>query len=55
VILARALNDRIAADYEAEFQADESLARLVIADAEAFVAKARELVAEAVGPEEGGK
>jgi uncharacterized protein (UPF0332 family) len=54
-ILAHALNDRIAADYEAEFQADEGLARQAIADAEAFLAKARELVAEVVGPEAQGR
>ena len=52
VILARALNDRIAADYEAEFQADDGLARQAIADAEAFLTKARELVDEAVRAEE---
>jgi uncharacterized protein (UPF0332 family) len=53
--LARALRDRIAADYEVEFQADDGLARQAITDAEAFLAKARQLVTEAVGPEEGGK
>jgi uncharacterized protein (UPF0332 family) len=51
IILARALNDRIAADYEAEFDATEDLARRSIADAEAFLAKAQEVVAEAVGSE----
>lgn len=49
--LARALNDRIAADYEAEFNATEDLARRSIADTEAFLAKAQEVVAEAVGSE----
>ena len=50
-ILARALNDRIAADYHVEFEATEDLARQSIVDAEAFLAKAREIVAAAVGPQ----
>ena len=54
VILARALDHRIAADYKVGFEATEELARQAIADAEVFLAKARELVAEAVGPEVGG-
>ena len=49
--LARALNDRIAADYQVEFEATEELARQSMADAEAFLAKAQEIVAEAVGSE----
>jgi len=52
--LSRALSDRIAADYQIEFQANKDLARRSIADAEAFLVKAREIVAEAVGPEETG-
>jgi uncharacterized protein (UPF0332 family) len=47
--LSRALSDRIAADYQLEFQANEDLARRSVADAETFLAKAREIVAEAVG------
>jgi len=50
-ILARALNDRIAADYKVEFEATEDLARRAITDAEAFLTKAREIVAEAIGAE----
>jgi uncharacterized protein (UPF0332 family) len=53
-ILARALYDRIAADYEVEFEASRDLARRSIADAEDFLAKAREIVAEVVGSEERG-
>jgi uncharacterized protein (UPF0332 family) len=50
-ILARALNDRIAADYKVEFEATEHLARRCISDAETFLTKAREIVAEAIGSE----
>jgi uncharacterized protein (UPF0332 family) len=50
-ILARALNDRIAANYELEFEATENLAQQPITDAEAFLAKAREIVAVALWPE----
>lgn len=49
--LARALNDRIAADYQVEFEATEELARQSMTDAEAFLAKAQEIVAEAIGLE----
>jgi uncharacterized protein (UPF0332 family) len=45
-------SDRIAADYQLEFQANEDLARRSVADAETFLAKAREIVAEAVGLKE---
>jgi hypothetical protein len=50
-ILARALNDRIAADYTVELEATEGLARRAIAEAEDFLAKVREIVAEAMGRE----
>jgi uncharacterized protein (UPF0332 family) len=46
------VSDRIAADYQLEFQANEDLARRSVADAETFLAKAREIVAEAVGLKE---
>jgi hypothetical protein len=46
------VSDRIAADHQIEFQANEDLARRSVADSEAFLAKAREIVAEAVGLKE---
>ena len=50
-ILTRALNERIAADYQVEFEASKDLARQSIADAEVFLARAQEVVAETVGQE----
>ena len=43
--------NNIAADYKVEFEATEDLARRSIADAEAFLTKAREIVAEALEEE----
>ena len=50
-ILTRALSERIAADYQIEFEATEDLARQSIADAEMFLARAQEVVTETVGQE----
>jgi len=51
-ILSRALDARLDADYDPKRRARSENAEQSIADAEAFLAKAQEIVAEAVGPQE---
>ncbi|MFQ6102126.1 MAG: HEPN domain-containing protein [Anaerolineae bacterium] len=50
-ILSRALDARLDADYDPRKRAGREDAEQAIARAEVFLAKAREIVAEAVGPE----
>jgi len=51
-ILSRALDARLDADYDPKRRARSENAEQSIADAEAFLAKAQEIVTEAVGPQE---
>jgi uncharacterized protein (UPF0332 family) len=50
-ILSQALDARLDADYDPEKRARREDAEQAIADAEDFLAKAREIVAEVVGSE----
>ena len=53
-ILSSALDARLGADYDPERRAVREDAEQAITDAEAFLARAREIVAEAIGPEGSG-